>query len=336
MSAPRPTVSVVIPTYNRAHFIGEAIASVRAQTYPCSEIIVVDDGSTDHTATVVAALGPGIRYLQQPNAGPAAARNHGIANACGDLIAFLDTDDRWRPQKLERQVALLERWPDVALVAADMAISDGAGRVEVESNFAHRGLLEFFQDLDGRPVPEAPRRLLNLNFINTSTVVLRREVLQALGGFDTRLRYGEDLELWLRVAAQHGIACDPTVQELRIEHNANVTKSIEPMLKGYVRMAEVIREWAAPSMPGWGVDGDAYVAGCLTDLGYWYFTQDRLPEARASLARSFRQYATQRALKYLVLSWLPAAWVRAARRLKSRLGNSRPREALPHGHQRRI
>lgn len=336
MSTPRLLVSVVIPTYNRAHFIGAAVASVRAQTYPCAEIIIVDDGSTDSTSTVVSELGADIRYVRQPNAGPATARNTGIATARGDLIAFLDTDDRWLPQKIERQVGLLERWPDVALVSADMAIADASGRIEVASNFARRGLLEFFKTLDGRPVPDAPRRLLGLNFINTSTVVLRREVLQALGGFDTRLRYGEDLELWLRIATHHGIACDPTVQELRIEHDDNVTKSIEPMLAGYVRMAEVIREWAGPLMPSWGLDGDAYVAGCLADLGYWYFTQDRLTDARAALTRSLREQPSRRALKYLAAACLPASSLRALRRMKSLLANPQSSESPSRRHQRRI
>lgn len=336
MSAQPRAVSVVIPTYNRAHFIGAAVASVRAQTYPCTEIIIVDDGSTDGTSSVVSELGAGIRYLRQPNAGPATARNTGIASARGDLIAFLDTDDRWQPQKIERQVALLERWPDVALVSADMAIADASGRIEVASNFARRGLLEFFQTLDGRPVPNAPRRLLELNFINTSTVVLRHEVLQTLGGFDTRLRYGEDLELWLRIAARHGIACDPTVQELRIEHDANVTKSIEPMLAGYVRMSEVIREWAGALMPSWGLDGDTFVADCLTDLGYWYFTQERLAEARAVLTRSLREQPSRRAMKYLAAACLPPSSLRTLRRMKSRLARPSSSESLSRRHQRRI
>lgn len=316
----QPTVSVVIPTYNRAHFLGAAVASVRAQTYPCLEILVVDDGSTDDTAQVVAALGEGIRYVRQVNAGPGVARNTGIQAARGDFVAFLDTDDRWLPEKIARQVAVLQREPDVALVGADMAIEDEHGAVQVPSNFERRGLKRLFTGLDGRAVPDAPRRLLALNFINTSTVLARRQVLLDLRGFDPRLRYGEDLELWLRIAARHGIASLDSVQEIRVEHSSNVTKSVEPMLLGYVRMAEVIREWGAQVMPSWGMTADGFLAACLADLGYWYFDAGRHREARAAFARSLGERASIRALVYGAASCLPQAVLAPLRRAKALLG----------------
>lgn len=314
---PSPTVSVVIPTYNRARFLPAAVASVRAQTYPCAEIVIVDDGSTDDTADVVAGLGPGIRYIWQANAGPAAARNRGIHEATGDYVAFLDTDDRWLPEKTALQVAVLQRESTVALVSADMAIEDETGTMQVTSNFQHRGLQTMFVELDGRPIPDAPRLLLKINFINTSTAIARRSVLLALNGFDERLRYGEDLELWLRIAAQHGIACVPSVQELRVEHSSNVTKSIEPMLKGYVRMAEVIREWARNHMPAWGISADRYVAAMQADLGYWYFTQERMAETRLAMLRSWRERPNVRAALYGLAATLPLSWIRSLRAAKS-------------------
>ncbi|MBK1612281.1 hypothetical protein CKO44_02225 [Rubrivivax gelatinosus] len=319
----QPSVSVVIPTYNRARFLPAAVASVRAQTAACAEIVIVDDGSSDDTGQVVAALGAGIVYVRQDNAGPAAARNRGIRTARGDCIAFLDTDDRWLPHKIERQLALLVRHPSVALVSADMAIEDEHGVQQVASNFVLRGLHGFFEGLGGAPVPEAPRRLLEINFVNTSTVLVRREVLAALEGFDTGLRYGEDLELWLRIAARHDLACVASVEEIRVEHSHNVTKSVEPMLRGYVDMARTIRGWAGPRMPGWGVNPDRYVADALADLGYWYFAQGRRHEARGAFAGSLREAASARAAFYAAAATLPAGLVDFLRSVKS--GSARAR-----------
>lgn len=314
-----PTVSVVIPTYNRARFLPGAIASIRQQSVPCAEIVVVDDGSTDDTAAVLASLGEGIRHIRQANAGPAAARNRGIREARGEFVAFLDTDDRWLPEKIARQLQVMASHPAVALVSADMAIEDEHGARMVDSNFAKRGLRAFFEQLDGAPVPEAPRRLLQLNFINTSTVLARREVLLELDCFDTRLRYGEDLELWLRIAARHPIACVPSVQEIRVEHSSNVTKSIEPMLRGYVDMARAIREWARDALPGWGVDPDRYVATALADLGYWYFSEGRHADARRTFALSLGEAASLRAALYGAAAWLPGPLLQALQRLKGTL-----------------
>lgn len=311
-----PTISVVIPTYNRSAFLAAAVASIRTQTHPCSEIIIVDDGSTDDTAQMTAALGEGIRYVRQANAGPAAARNRGIREARGEWVAFLDTDDRWLPEKLCKQVEIVRSDPSIILVSADMAIEDDKGACWMTSNFAHRGLQSMFDDLDGGPVPNAPALLLKINYINTSTVLARRDVLLQLNGFDERLRFGEDLELWLRIAARHPVACVPSVQEIRVEHSNNVTKSIEPMLLGYVQLAEVIREWAIDLMPQWGVRANQYVANCLADLGYWYFSQGRLAEARQLFDRSLREAITGRALIYRAASATPEFMIKAIRRAK--------------------
>src|SRR5438132_11460312 len=122
-------VSVVIPTYNRAHVVVEAIDSALAQTFPDLEVIVVDDGSSDDTASRVRGHpDPRVRYLVRPHAGVSATRNAGIAAARGTLLSFLDSDDLWRPDKLAREVAFLEAHPDVAALFSDAA-KHRAGRV---------------------------------------------------------------------------------------------------------------------------------------------------------------------------------------------------------------
>ena len=123
-----PKVSVVIPTYQHAHFVAQAISSVLSQTYCDLEVIVVDDGSTDDTQEIVAGFGEQIRVVQhEKNSGLSAARNTGIQLSRGEYVAFLDADDIWLPEKLEKQIPLFERDESVGLVSSDMFFLDEDG-----------------------------------------------------------------------------------------------------------------------------------------------------------------------------------------------------------------
>lgn len=316
--ADTPTISVVIPVYNGAAFVADAVASVRAQTVAAREIIVVDDGSTDATAEVVRGLGEDVRYLHQGNRGPAAARNRGVAAAAGDWIAFLDADDRWTEGKLADQLHYLREHPDVVLVSGDMGEVDDDGEILVESVLARHGQRERFQALNGRHIPAAVRELLAANFIPTGTVLVRRDVLVEVGGFNPYLRYGEDLELWCRIAARYPIACLPRVLMWRGRHAANLSGRALPLLRELARVGEVIRGWGHGVLEVQGVDLDRWAAERHTDLGYALFVRGRLPEARSVLWRTLRTKASRRAGRYLVLSWLPRPVVAALRRVTGR------------------
>jgi len=135
MSLTGPLLSAIVPTYNAAGFLAEAIESIRWQTYQPVEIIVVDDGSTDDTAEVVRGLGGEIRYVEQANAGPAAARNRGLELAQGELIAFLDADDRWPRDKLEIQVPRLLGNPELDLVLGRIQYVDLGARKKIDYQF---------------------------------------------------------------------------------------------------------------------------------------------------------------------------------------------------------
>ena len=113
-----PLVSCIIPVYNGADFLAEAVTSVLAQRHPALEVVVVDDGSTDDTPRVAASFGERVRYVRQDNAGPAVARNTGLAKTRGELVAFLDADDRWHETKLARQAAVLEAQPELDYLVA--------------------------------------------------------------------------------------------------------------------------------------------------------------------------------------------------------------------------
>ncbi|MBA2301463.1 MAG: glycosyltransferase [Acidobacteria bacterium] len=184
-----PHITVVIPVFNASPLIGAALRSVFGQTYRDFEVIVIDDGSDDETE-LVAALhewAGRIVYIRQPNAGPARARNVGITRASGQLIAFLDADDEWLPEKLEKQVAYFDHHPETGLLHTGL-IGDG---LQASS-------------LGGPPRPAFCDLFHTRFFVNTLTVMIPAAVLQEVGDFDERREiHIEDWDLWLRIAARH-------------------------------------------------------------------------------------------------------------------------------------
>jgi hypothetical protein len=309
-------ISAVIPAYNSAAFIADAVGSIRAQTRQVDEIIVVDDGSTDDTATTVQRLGDGIQYLHQANAGPSAARNRGIEAARGDLIAFLDADDQWTRTKIEQQLAVMEQNPAIALVAGDMAEIDSQDNITVPSVLNKHSLLVCFKDLGNEPIPNALALLLKTNFIPTGTVLARCAALEEAGGFTTDIRYGEDLELWAKLAAQHAIACLPEVLMLRRQHGENVTQATEPLLRDLIKVMSSLRAWDAKQLRQQSVDPNRLVAEAWGNLGYWQFSSGRLPDARQAFHSSLKEKATLRALLYSALCIIPERLVYSLRHFK--------------------
>ena len=190
-------VSVVIPAYNAARFIGAAIASALAQTYGDYEIIVVDDGSRDETASVVSGFGQRVRLIAQANAGASAARNRGIQEAAGSWIAFLDSDDEWQPSHLDVLLARAKAAPEAHLVYGSKITIDQHGEVVPWKPAFPSGWI--FGELVERCL------------ITTSTVIVRTATLRALGGFTEKpeFRVAEDWDLYLRLAAGHQIAAAP-------------------------------------------------------------------------------------------------------------------------------
>jgi glycosyltransferase involved in cell wall biosynthesis len=206
------SISVVIPCFNGAQFLSESLASVRRQTRPLVEVLVVDDGSMDGSPEIARAQGATVlpTFI---NSGPAAARNLGIEFARGDLIAFIDADDTWAPDHCATLAALLERHPEAALAFSRER------RIGIWSGTHDRVLP------DGEPV-DAFWALLNKNIVPQMGVVVRREVLLAVGGYDERMRYAEDYDLWLRLArryrfvASHALTCTHRGHEAQASRRA--------------------------------------------------------------------------------------------------------------------
>ncbi len=193
----KPSVSVIMPAYNSAKYIGEAIDSVLAQTYPVLEIIVVDDGSTDDTRKIVSQYSiPNtqcIKYIYQENKGPAAARNKGIKEARGEYIAFLDSDDIWMPEKIAFQLARLEKEEKYSMMHS------GRNRIMENGIIVDSSLVECSE---GRVFDE----LLMRNFVCCSSVILKKSCFNAVGYFDENIHNRcEDYDMWLRIARNYEI-----------------------------------------------------------------------------------------------------------------------------------
>lgn len=193
MATGSPLVSVVIPTYNRWPMIEEAVGSVFAQSYPNFEIILIDDGSTDGTAGLLRLRDRRLRIHSQPKLGVAAARNAGAALARGKYLAFLDSDDLWRQEKLARQVALMEHTTAVDICQTEeIWLRNG---VRVNPRLRHK-----------KPSGDIFRRSLDLCLISPSAVMMTVELFFRAGRFDETFPVCEDYDLWLRIAVEHPVA----------------------------------------------------------------------------------------------------------------------------------
>ncbi len=207
-----PTVSVIIPSYNCAHYLATAIESVLAQTYKDLEIIVIDDGSMDDTPDVVVPYLDRITYIRQVNKGLPAARNTGIRASTGDFIALLDSDDSWLPQKLTRQMPLFLD-PTVGIVYTDFSVLYADGRT-LSSYLAQRPLASEGFILD---------KYILSRFLFPSTMVLRREAMEQCGLFDEEMLAAEDIELFARICLRWKVARLPDALMIRTEGANNIT-----------------------------------------------------------------------------------------------------------------
>lgn len=310
-------ISAIIPAYNNADYIADAIHSILKQTHPVDEIIVIDDGSIDNTEQVVHGLSTDIIYYKQVNQGPSAARNQGIKLAKGDWIAFLDADDQWTPNKIELQLDNLIRFPALKLIAGDMAEIDKAGDVLVESVLAKHHLRQGFQDLEGGPLENAAASLLHKNFIPTGTVLVWREALLVAGLFNENIRFGEDLELWVKIAVRYPITCLPACLMLRKQHGNNTTQMTELMLVDLTKVMQSLKKTVATELTRPHCNINSLLANSYNDLGYWYFCQAHYRQAICAFLSSLKVKITKRAMFYLAASLLPPPLIQRIKAIKS-------------------
>jgi glycosyltransferase involved in cell wall biosynthesis len=220
-------VSVLIPCFNAADYLGEALESVFGQSRRADEVIVVDDGSTDASADVVRRYGARVRYVRQENGGIAAARNRGVAEASGDWVAFLDSDDVWPRESLAARVAVVE---------ADAAV-----------DFVY-GLTEEFLDFGGAPGLLAPARAAPAAVRAAGAALIRARLFAEIGGFDATLTLGETID-WIARAVDVGCEfapCDKVALRRRV-HGANTVMLKRDKRSDYLRAlkASLARRTAA-------------------------------------------------------------------------------------------
>ena len=223
------TMSVVIPVYNGAAFIADTVRAALAQTVGKFEIVIVNDGSSDSTLEQLAPFGDAVKVISIANKGVSNARNVGILASTGQFIAFLDADDLWYPEKLERQLEIMKRHSDIGFCCCNYAslnpiTGDAATHFD---QFIHDP--EFVLD---KKMADPLKVLIGYNFVGTcSNVMVRRDVLERTGLFDTRYRQAEDYELWLRCAGETNFLLMSDVLLDKTKHETNLTNNFVETLE---------------------------------------------------------------------------------------------------------
>lgn len=300
-------VSVVIPAYNSEEFIGEAISSAQAQTLRVSEIIVVDDGSSDRTAEVAAKRGASV--IRQGHGGISVARNAGIRAAQHEWIAFLDADDVWEPKKIEYQWAAIRRHPDVGLVSCLLSQwIHGSPAPDIASDVT--GVAD--NDAPMVYIPQAEGAfLIDGMTYNSPTMLIRRELLLSVGLFDEQVRYVEGVECYLRVIAR----CPIVLVELPLArqriHERNTSANSVEMRLSWIKMVDRLRAQPEKYPRGAAEALAKDMAGQFIPLGRTLLDDGRMREARDLFTRSLKQKFSKRAFMLWALSFLnPAGFKR--------------------------
>lgn len=315
-------VSVIIPTYNRADLVDRCLTSIHHAGIPRIEVIVVDDGGTDDTASVVEGHG---LYLRQENAGPGVARNRGFEASRGRFIAFIDSDDAWVDGAVVRLVEQMEANPDIDVIFADSLMgNDTDGFVSFLEAYGSGAFfnLPHARRADGLRVLERRPFFLQLSTRNVmflGSMIIRREFLLRIGGFDPALRgAAEDWELFMRMAASGVVAYSegPAVSRY-YKHGTGLSDNLESMQEGFIRALDAVRsrvrldaverrhvdDRIRAQTFGWA--WNAYQRGDM-----------RLARQRLRLARKLGGFGMREA-GYFAATYLPAGAIDALRRLRS-------------------
>ena len=339
-----PTVSVIIPTYNTARYISEAIESVFAQTYKDFEIIVVDDGSTDNTYEVIKQCHANntqdvelievanpfqatqrtkqtqrtqrtqLIYIYQKNCGRAGARNTGIKAARGRYIAFLDSDDLWTSGKLKKQVEIMEGNKKIDFLFGDKQRFSDDGTIITSSMFARRG---YNADFFGDPlfVRDPYKKLLQEPYIPTGTVIMKKECFEKTGLFDKAI-YAEDWEFWLRIALFNNLAYSNELWELERDREGSGSKNLKAVSLSNISSLEKHEREFKNILTNLNINLNSKIRDSYRDTGHFLLSAHEKLQARECLKKSLLRGFQIRTSLYWLSTFLGASCVKAIQRLR--------------------
>ncbi|CAH7193144.1 Glycosyl transferase [Vibrio chagasii] len=305
-------VSVVIPTYNCLDYLPKAIGSVLKQTHQDIELIIIDDNSNDGTSTYLASIQDHrIVKLSTLGVGAPQARNLGIEKAIGEFIAFLDADDFWFPEKIERQLEFHQRYPEMAMSFTNYEHLTEDYEVIVDcfsywSQFQNRQ--EQFINIDN-PL----EFIIENNVIGTSTVMVKADVFSQTDSFNADIKYGEDWELWLRMSENHQIGVLNSVEVGYLMRATSVTQTEELKLRNLASIETILQRYQNNSQR-WNLSQSSFkVAKARILEGYADYYRG-LQQNRQAIVYSFRSLVMapqKRTLRHLIgdcKSFLKPAW----------------------------
>jgi len=299
-----PLISAVIPTYNSASFAEEAVESVLAQTWPAVEVIVVDDGSTDDTAARLARFAERVNLVRQEHRGPAVARNTGLRVAKGEFVAFLDADDLWMPEKLERSIAPLQADSSVGVVYTGVLMHDTeSGRKYPLRQYTLNGWI-------------AKNLFMECRGVNTSTLVVRRDAVDRVGGFDEEYFRAQDWDIMVRLAEHVKYAHVPEMLSERRLHPASLSVARRDLYAKYNLL--VIRKAVARRPDLYAPLEAEALARAHFRFGMAHYADFAMMKARTEFKKSLGLRWKWRTADYLMRTRLPVSLIRHLR--QRRLG----------------
>ena len=301
-------ISVIIPTYNSGAFISEAIHSVLCQTCTDYEIIVIDDGSTDNTREIIEKKFPQVRYFYISNQGASKARNYGIQRARGEYIAFLDADDLWLQEKLEKQLKVFNADHELMMVFTEHRAFDANGFRKA-----------MFSKKERLMKGDVVKNIFLYSYVALPTVMVRRKVFKEIGCFEENLQVAEDDNLWMRIALKFRIhLLDEVLVHVRLRENS-LTRTARNLFDGGLKNIELIENKYPDLRKRLGRGIIRRKKSIIYNFyGYFFFSKGDYAMSKRYLMRSITFYPRMVSIIYCIFSFFPPSLVEKIRNGKRR------------------